>query len=95
MYHKALEQYDSKPMPSLLFAARITSRGRFSQAVPAGELDWLEKMMIGAAMNRNDELTNKKDTKLLRELRVPGFLGSLGVGHATAKSIQALKRCLT
>jgi hypothetical protein len=39
-------------------------------------IDFLETYLIGIAIGANEELLNKRDTKLYREVVFPGFLNS-------------------
>lgn len=94
LYHSALERYQAKPTPNLIFVARLTETEKFAKSVPSGELDWLEKLMIGAAYRRNTDLTNIKDTKLLKTMLVPGFFGNGGIGSSSTLEARALRRCL-
>jgi hypothetical protein len=58
--------------------AKITPQGRFTRPGVNGhkDADFLEKMLIGIGLDRNQDLLNKSDTALLREIKVPGFLNS-------------------
>jgi hypothetical protein len=51
---------------------------RFSKPTKSGyrDIDFLETMLIGMALERNRELMNVKKTKLLRELIVPGIINN-------------------
>lgn len=53
----------------------------------------LEQLLIGAAIDRNPNLRNIKDTKVLREMNVPGFLNTKK-GQATSESVQEFKRAI-
>jgi hypothetical protein len=71
----------------LLLLARMTPNGRFAKPSKNGFKDAqkLELLLIGAALDRNENLLNKKDTKILREAVVPGFLNSpRGCGNDSA-----------
>lgn len=62
--------------PVLFLIAKRTPSGRFSKASSWGhrDINFLEILMIGAALRRNGELLNKRDTKYLRTIHVPGFV---------------------
>ena len=97
--HKIV-QYDSalgraKGVPYLLFLARMTPSGYFASPSKNGYKDIasLEQLLIGAAIDRNPKLCNIKDTKILREMRVPGFLNS-GRGQASSDTVQEFKRAI-
>ena len=40
------------------------------------EADFVEQHLIAHALSKNNDLMNKKDTKFLRDLRIPGVLNS-------------------
>lgn len=80
--HKIV-QYDSamgkaKGVPYLIFLAKMTPSGYFASPGKNGYADVqsLEQLLIGAAIDRNPNLCNIKDTKVLREMNVPGFLNT-------------------
>jgi hypothetical protein len=77
---------------NLHLIARVTSAGRFSRPSVNGHRDaeLLESLLIGLGLRRNEELLNKSDTSILREIVVPGFYNSPH-GAARATSVQALK----
>jgi len=80
--------------PVLYLIAKRTPAGRFSKASSWGHRDvrLLEGLMIGAALRRNEELLNKRDTKYLRAIHVPGFMNVVGRGrwHKPASSLARL-----
>lgn len=97
--HKIV-QYDSalkraRGIPYLIFLARITPTGYFASHSKNGYRDIraLEQLLIGAAIDRNQNLCNIKDTKVLREMKVPGFLNS-GRGQARSDAVQEFKRAI-
>ena len=91
-YNKALTQHKGKPR--LMLIARCTDADRFSQPSDRhGDIGFLEKMLIGLGLKRNPDLLNIKDTKLLREMIVPGVINTWQ-GGGNAKSIQFLKQYL-
>ena len=97
--HKIV-QYDSsvakaKGIPYLLFLAKMTPSGYFASPGANGYMDIraLEQLLIGAAIDRNLNLRNIKDTKVLREMNVPGFLNTKK-GQATSESVQEFKRAI-
>jgi hypothetical protein len=70
---------DRHGTPLLFLLPRLTkSRMRFSKPTKSGyrDIDFLETMLIGMALERNRELMNVKKTKLLRELIVPGIINN-------------------
>ena len=61
----------------LYLVARRTPRGRFAGPSARHEdIEDLEKMLIAIAVERNEKLLNKKDTKFYRNTVVPGILNS-------------------
>lgn len=55
------------------------------------DIDFLETMMISAAIRRNPEVFNVRDTKLLREMIVPGILNTpQGKAHSCVASFRDL-----
>lgn len=97
--HKIV-QYDSalkkgKGIPYLIFISKMTQTGNFCGPSPNGHKDirTLEQLLIGAAIDRNPQLCNIKNTKVLREIMVPGFLNS-GRGQARSSAVQEFKRAI-
>ena len=79
----------------LTLIARQTGNGRFSRPSINGYRDIkdLELLLIGSALERNDELLNRSATKILREIVVPGFLNSPhGCGNDT--SVKAFRQIM-
>jgi hypothetical protein len=63
----------------LSFSCRATGTGKkFSKPTNAGyrDIDFLQTLLIGMALERNDNLLNVRDTKLLREMVAPGVINS-------------------
>ena len=85
--HK-MEHYEAalatkkRAKPVLYLIAKRTPAGRFSKASSWGHRDikFLETLMIGAALRRNAQLLNRRDTKYLRTIHVPGFM-NVGSGR--------------
>jgi hypothetical protein len=81
--HK-LQHYNSvvtktrRGTPVLHLIARSTRSGKLSFRNAGQEIEWLERMLIGLALRENPELLNRKDTKYLKDLVVPGILGRPG-----------------
>ena len=67
-----------KGTPLLTLVAKYTPKGKL--VGPTGnehrDIQFLETMLIASCMNRNGDLYNVKDTKLLREMVVPGLLNT-------------------
>jgi hypothetical protein len=49
--------------PVLYLIAKRTPQGRFSEASAHRDIQFLENLMIGASLRRNEDLLNKRDTK--------------------------------
>lgn len=60
----------------------ITQSGRFSKATRSSEetVLWLERMLIGMAYARNEQLCNLRDTRLLKEAWIEGVFGKQNPG---------------
>jgi hypothetical protein len=70
---------DHKGLPFLFLLPRLTGSGnKFSKPTISGyrDIEFLEKLLIGLALERNPLLTNIKNTKLLKEMKVPGVMNS-------------------
>jgi hypothetical protein len=70
---------DRNGTPLLFLLPRLTRSGtKFSAPSKSGyrDIEFLETMLIGMALERNAELANIRKTKLLREMRVPGVINS-------------------
>lgn len=97
--HK-LTQYDASlnevsGVPYLYLLAKRTPKGRFATPSKSGykDIQALEKLLIGQAIKRNPDVMNIKDTKILRELNVPGIINS-EQGQGRASAVQALRQSL-
>ncbi|MBL0175140.1 MAG: hypothetical protein IPP94_07740 [Ignavibacteria bacterium] len=79
----------------LLLLARQTPKGKFSKPGKNGirDVEDLELLLIGAALERNDNLLNKQATKIVREAIVPGFLNS-PKGAGNRKSVKQFKKIM-
>jgi hypothetical protein len=80
--------------PLLFFLPRLTRTGRFSRPIESGyrDVDFLETLLIGLALERNAALMNVRKSKLLREMIVPGIMNS-PPGSSTAP-VLALRNAL-
>lgn len=67
-----------KGTPLLTFLPKLTPNKNFSKVCENGhrEIKLLEKLLIGSAILRNRNLRNIKDTKILREMIVPGIINT-------------------
>jgi hypothetical protein len=73
-YNYSLQRVSGEPQ--LHFIAKMTPTGRFASPGASGHRDiqFLETLLIGMALNQNEHLQNVRGTKFLREMRVPGIL---------------------
>jgi hypothetical protein len=91
-YNDVLPRYD-KGTPHLYFVAMLTPTGGFSQPSAGHQaIAFLEKMLIGQALKKNPDLCNTRDTALLRNMVVPGFLNT--PKGRTKSDVYELKRVL-
>ena len=70
---------DHNGTPGLFLLPRLTGSGeKFAKPSKNGhrDIDFLETMLIGMALEKNPELLNVKKTALLREMKVPGVINS-------------------
>jgi hypothetical protein len=92
-YNDALISRHGKPL--LFLVARVTASGKkFSKPTTSGyrDIEYLESMLIGIALERNSNLLNVKKTKLLREMVVPGVINSPQA--APVQAVRDLKNAL-
>ena len=76
-YNKALAKKIGV-LPQLFFLAKTTPTDRFARpsANSHADIEFLETLLFGVALNRNPKLRNAKNTKYLKGLVVPGILNS-------------------
>jgi hypothetical protein len=93
IYRNLMFRYKSGS-PVLFLVVRGTPTGRLCKPSKTGYRDagFLESMIIGQALRANDELCNIKDTKFLKDMKVPGMLNG-GQGQPS-NSVTAFKRLL-
>jgi hypothetical protein len=91
-YGEVIRAHNGKPMLFLL--AKLTRQGKFSKPTTRkiGAVTALEEMLIGICLQRNSELLNKKTTRYLKRLHVPGYLNDSP--GARPKNARALARLL-
>jgi len=67
-----------KGKPFLMFLPKTTPTDRYSKPSSNGHKDiqFLEKILIGRGATKNKELLNIKNTKLYKEIIVPGLFNS-------------------
>lgn len=67
-----------KGTPLLTLVPKLTPRDQFAKPSSNGHRDvqLLENLLISACIQRNSDIFNIKDTKLLREMSVPGLINN-------------------
>ena len=67
-----------KGKPLLFLIARKTNTGKFAKSPKnkIKEIDYLETILIGAALDKNKDLLNIQKTKRLKNLIVPGLINT-------------------
>jgi hypothetical protein len=92
-YNYALQRVSGEPQLHLL--AKLTPTGRFCAPAANGhrDIEFLETLLIGMALNQNEDLQNIRGTKFLREMRVPGILRT-GRGEGRLNSVRSLRDAL-
>ena len=90
-YNDALEAYD-RGRANLFLLPKCTRSGKFSNTSSSRVIDFLEKYLIGIALGNNPDLLNIRDTKMYRDLYVPGLVNAAQGNPGT--SAKKLKRAL-
>ena len=92
-YNYSLQRVSGEPQLHLL--AKLTPTGRFCAPATSGhrDVEFLETLLIGMALNQNEDLQNIRGTKFLREMRVPGILRT-GRGEGRLNSVRSLRDAL-
>jgi hypothetical protein len=69
---------DRNGTPLMFLIPRLTAAGRFCRPTifRYRDVDFLETMLIGMALERNEDLANVKKTQLLQEINVPGVINN-------------------
>lgn len=84
-FHKLVQYNDvlakKKGTPLVHLLARCTPKGKLSNHVNQSELNWLETMLIGLALQENADLCNAHGTGFLRNVSIPGITGGGGSGR--------------
>lgn len=80
--------------PILTLIPKLTQADYFAQpnGSPQRDISTLEKMFIGACLQKNKDLVNARDTKIFREMVVPGYLNTQQGG--VANSVKELKKLI-
>ena len=76
-YNEAL--IDHRGAPLIFLIARLTGSGEKFSKPTAGsyrDIDYLETLLIGMALEKNGNIYNVRKTSLLKEMIVPGIINS-------------------
>lgn len=92
-YNYSLQLVSGEPQLHLI--AKLTPTGRFAAPGANGyrDIQFLETLLIGLALNQNEDLQNIRGTKFLREMRVPGILRT-GRGEGRLNTVKSLRDVL-
>lgn len=84
-----------KGIPQIYLIPRLSTNGKlcWPGKMRRRTIDFLETTLIGMALSRNPELKNIRDTKMLKEIRVPAIIRGSALGHP-GKAAVSLKRIL-
>lgn len=74
LYGQAL-RHRKRGIASLFFLVKTTPAGNFCRPGNHADIKFLERLLIDQALSVNSNLLNRKNTKHLRTIRVPGFMG--------------------
>lgn len=74
--------------PLLFLIAKLTGTGKFAKPCKNGDpaIEWLEMLMIGAALEKNPDLMNIQNTAHLRKMCVPGLINTPARKPSAAES---------
>ncbi|GAB6112554.1 hypothetical protein [Desulfomicrobium salsuginis] len=96
--HK-IKHYDNciaarKCTPLLTFIPKFTQANYFAQpnGNPQKDISSLEKMLIGACLQKNKDLVNVRDTKIFRDMVVHGYLNTPQGG--VANNVKEFKKLI-
>jgi len=90
-YDKACSE--SKGSPSIFLLPKLTPNGRYKKkGRVSATIDFLERWLIAAALDKNQGLINTKETRFLRKISVTGIFNAKK-GKPT-KASQQLKKTL-
>ena len=71
-FHEVVNKH-VKGTPILTFIARLTPNNKFKDTLDKPEADFIEQQLIQYALVKNPELINVKNTKLPKQIQIPGF----------------------
>jgi hypothetical protein len=91
-YNEVIKDHQGTPV--LFLMPLLTPEGRFSRSRKKNKhlIEWVEKMLFGVAIKRNQECRNQRDTKNVRNVVVHGIFNSRPVGRQgpTVKAARAM-----
>ncbi len=74
-YNKACSE--SKGSPTIFLLPKLTPKGRYKKKGRASTtIDFLERWLIAAALEKNPDLINTKETRFLRKISVVGIFNA-------------------
>jgi hypothetical protein len=90
-YNNIIASRRGTPLLTLIAKYTPTKRLVKPRSSDHRDIDFLETMIISAAIRRNPDVFNIRDTMLLREMTVPGMLNTpRGKSHGSVASFRAL-----
>jgi hypothetical protein len=90
LYGKALSYYE-RATPCLFLVPRLTDGGSLYSGASASSINFLERHLISLGLQANNDLLNKRDTKLYREVQLRGILNE-GYPDTPAKELRRALR---
>jgi hypothetical protein len=90
-YDNVIEHHNGTPVMFLM--PLLTPENRFSQDrnVTAPLIEWVEKLLLGIAIAKNQECRNQRDTRYLRNVVVRGIFGEQPLGRPGNAIVEARK----
>lgn len=87
-YNKACSE--SKGSPMIFLLPKLTPKGRYKKkGRNSATIDFLERWLIAAAIERNPGLINTKETRFLRKMSVAGiFNAKKGKPHSASRELK-------
>jgi len=91
-YNQVIHSKQGTPIISLVARPKIRGKGFVSPG--KYELDFMEKLMIGMALAKNEDLINIHHTRNLREITLPGIIGNYDARKRLTNAQGSLKQLL-
>jgi hypothetical protein len=86
-YNEVLLEYE-RGEPLIYLIPRFSPKGRLGKPGKNNSVQFLETLLIGMALRRNDDIKNIKGTALLKTLQVHGVINSDRKGHPGDPAVQ-------